>query len=90
MDSRQNGQSFRERADSGPSWESVELMGVGVATQLEPVLVHTSVHAELAPRDHASACDSVGASAPNTAISTASHTANERRSKAKCSKGVIS
>lgn len=53
--------------------------------QRVPVLVQTSVHADVPPRASTNACDNVGASAPNTAISTASHTARGRRSRAKCS-----
>jgi len=63
---------------------------VGVAIQRVPVLVQTSVHADVPPCDHTSACESVGASAPNTATSTASHTMKVRRSRTNCSLGVIS
>ena len=46
-----------------------------------PVLVQTSAIGDTPPRASNNACDSVGASAPDTASSTASHTAQGRRSE---------
>ncbi len=46
-----------------------------------PLLVQTSAIGDTPPRASNNACDSVGASAPNTASSTASHTAQGRRSE---------
>lgn len=52
------------------------------ATQRGPPRVQTSVQPDASPRASATACDSVGARAPNNAISSASQTAQGRRSVA--------
>lgn len=49
-----------------------------LATQLMPVLVQTSIIGTTPPRASTSACDSVGASVPNTVVSTSSHNARRR------------
>lgn len=57
------------------------LAGVPKDTLRGPVLVQISSHGEASPRAATSACDTVGASAANTASNTASHATQERCSK---------
>ncbi len=78
VDSRQNGQCTGDKADSCPLEESVEEIVAACAT---PWLVQTAIMGGTPPRASSTACDSAGASAPNSVSSTASHTAQGRRHK---------
>ncbi|MDD5334294.1 MAG: hypothetical protein PHS32_11170 [Rhodoferax sp.] len=60
------------------------------AIQRGPLLVQTSVQPGVSPRASATACDKVGAAAPNSAISSVSHTTKGRRNWAKYGSGGIS
>lgn len=83
---RQNGQWSGCTAQGGTSGESA---GTFRAIQRGPSLVQISTSGASPPRASTMACDTVGANAANTAISSASHTVSGRRSAAKNGRCVI-
>lgn len=75
---RQNWQWAGGTADPGVGTESPAEAAASAVTQRGPSLVQISTPSGACPLASISACDTVGASAPSTATSTASHTTQGR------------